>query len=118
MKLIVISTLYLLILIALEKFVFVPSYLYYELPWLDIPMHLLGGFGVASLTGAILAYNRSPVSYWKLFVAYAVISVAWETYEYAHDVVRSLEWNGWPDTMSDLINGWIGMSIAYFFVRK
>lgn len=118
MKNIVISALYLIILLCLSVFVFDPSYLYYELPWLDIPMHIMGGFGVASLTGAILSYKKKNVSYKRLFIAYAIVAVSWELYEYVKDIMAITEWNGWFDTIKDLIDGLIGMSIAYFFVRK
>ncbi|MFA5132168.1 MAG: hypothetical protein WC444_02460 [Candidatus Paceibacterota bacterium] len=118
MKHIIIAALYLLILFCLSTFVFDPSYLYYELPWLDIPMHILGGFGVANLVGSILLYNKKHPSYKKLFMVYLCVAIAWEAYEYIHDMIKVLVWNGWPDTIGDLANGWIGMSIAYLFVRK
>lgn len=118
MKNIVISSLYLIILLCLSVFVFDPSYLYYELPWLDIPMHVMGGFGVASLTGAILSYKKQTISYWKLFVVYSVVAISWELYEYVNDIMAIAGWNGWTDTSSDFINGAIGASIAYLFVRK
>ncbi len=118
MKHIIISASYLIILFCLSKFVFDPSYLYYELWWLDIPMHIMGGFGVASLTGAILSYKGNSVSYKKLYLTYIMIAVTWEAYEYIHDVMFAQDWGGWVDTIKDLINGFIGMSIAYLFVRK
>lgn len=118
MKNIIISSLYLTILLCLSVFVFDPSYLYFELPWLDIPMHVMGGFGVASLTAAILSYKNHTVSYWKLFLLYTVVAVSWELYEYVKDIMEIRNWNGWPDTLSDFINGAIGMSVAYLFVRK
>lgn len=118
MKNIVISALYLIVLLCLSAFVFDPSYLYYELPWLDIPMHVMGGFGVASLTGAILSYKKQTISYWKLFVVYSIVAISWELYEYVNDIMAIAGWNGWTDTSSDFINGAIGASIAYLFVRK
>jgi hypothetical protein len=118
MKPIIISLLYLLVLFCLSTFVFDPSHLYYELPWLDIPMHILGGFGVASLASALFSYGNSKISYWKLFAMYLSVAILWEAYEYIHDMIRVVAWNGWTDTIQDIINGWIGMSIAYFFVRK
>lgn len=118
MKHIIISSLYLIILFCLSKFVFEPSYLYYELSWLDIPMHIMGGFGVASLTGAILSYNGIKVSYAKLFLAYIFVALAWEAYEYVHNMLVMGEWSGWFDTVKDVLDGFIGMSVAYLFVRK
>ncbi len=118
MKQIIISALYLLTLFAVSLFVFEPTYLYYELPWLDIPMHIMGGFGVASLASAILAYFNKPVSFWKLFFAYTALAVAWELYEHVKDIVTYSEMNGVFDTAQDYVNGIIGMGIAYLFVRK
>lgn len=118
MKHIIISSLYLLTLFCLSTFVFDPSYLYYEIPWLDIPMHIMGGFGVTSLTGALLSYRKIKVSYIKLFIAYMVVALVWESYEYAHDLINGQIWNGWSDTSADVINGYIGMTFAYLFVRK
>jgi uncharacterized membrane protein len=81
-------------------------------------MHILGGFGVAALAGSILSYNGMNISYWKLFIAFIVVAIAWEIYEYIHDILIARMWNGWFDTTKDIIDGYIGMSIAYFFTRK
>ena len=118
MKHIIISALYLIVLFCLSKFVFDPAYLYYELWWLDIPMHIMGGFGVAAFTGSVLSYKGVKISYGNLFIAYLVVASAWEIYEYFHNINTIQGWSGWPDTIKDLVDGLIGMSIAYLFVRK
>lgn len=125
MKHIIISSLYLLTLFCLSKFVFDPSYLYYELWWLDIPMHIMGGFGVASLTGAILSYRGIKVSYTKLFLIYLSVAVAWEIYEHMHNIRVMGAWYGLRtpqadilDTIKDLFDGFLGMIISYLFIRK
>ena len=118
MKHIIISLIYLLSLFCISKFIFEPANLYYELTWLDIPMHIMGGFGVAALTGAVLSYRGIKISYTKLFIAYVVIAVSWEIYEYVHNINTIDGWSGWPDTWKDLFDGLVGMSIAYLFVRK
>ncbi len=125
MKHIIISALYLLTLFCLSHFVFDPSYLYNEIPWLDIPMHIMGGFGVASLTGAILSYRGSKVSYFKLFAVYFVVAIVWEAYEHIMNYIHLNIWYGLRtpsvdivDTVKDLFDGLLGMSAAYLFVRK
>ena len=125
MKHIIISSLYLIILFCLSEFVFDPAYLYYEIWWLDIPMHIMGGFGVASLTGAMLSYRGIKVSYAKLFLVYILIALAWEIYEHILNYIHIGTWYGQRlpvvdvrDSVKDLINGFVGMSIAYLFVRK
>lgn len=118
MKQIVISSLYLLVLFSISQFIFTPTELYYELKWLDIPMHLLGGFGVASLVSAIYSYFGKPISMWKLFIMYTLVAIAWELYEYIHDLIKDQKWNGWFDTVADYINGGIGVAIAYRLIKK
>jgi hypothetical protein len=118
MKQIITSALYLLMIFALSHFVFDPANLYYELPWLDIPMHIMGGFGVAALFAAILNYLGQPVSYFHVFLAYTLTAVIWEIYEYKQDLVDYRIWNGWFDTVKDYVDGLIGASLAYFFIRK
>jgi hypothetical protein len=81
-------------------------------------MHILGGFGVATLAGSILSYNNVKISYWKLFIAYIVIAIIWEIYEYTFHILFNNDWRGVFDTLKDLIDGCIGMSVAYFFIRK
>jgi hypothetical protein len=66
-----------------------------------------------------LKYNdKLEVSYIKLVTVYLLVAVFWELYEYIHDLMIVREWNGWFDTTSDIINGGIGMSVLYLFVRK
>lgn len=125
MKHIIISALYLVVLFCLSKFVFDPAYLYYEIWWLDIPMHIMGGFGVASLAGAILSYKGINVSYTKICIAYVLIALAWEGYEHILNYINIGTWYGQRlpmvdirDSIKDLVDGFIGMSIAFLFVRK
>ena len=118
MKYIIISSSYLLILFCISKFLFIPTNLYYELWWLDIPMHIMGGFGVAFLVGSILSYKGIKVSYTKLFITYIIVSIAWEIYEYIYNTSFGRDWSGWLDTIKDLVDGIIGMSICYLFIRK
>lgn len=117
MKQIVISSLYLLVLLALH-FIFDKANLYYELRELDIPMHILGGFGIASLASAVFSYFGKTVSLWNIFIAYTVVAIAWELYEYVRDINAGRPWNGWPDTLSDYANGAVGMAAAYFLMKK
>lgn len=118
MKQIIISSLFLIILFSLSVFVFDRAHLYYEIWWLDIPVHIMAGFGVASLTNSILSYRKIKVSYWKLFIAYIFVAIAWEIYEYFNNVNTISGWSGWFDTIKDLVDGWIGMTTVYFLVRK
>lgn len=118
MKHIISSVLYLVILLCLSKFVFDPTNLYYELPWLDIPMHVMGGFGVASLVMSVARYRGTRLSFVTVLMLYLVVAIGWEFYELAHDMMRHMEWNGWGDTLGDIFNGAVGSSIAYYLLKK
>lgn len=118
MKHIISSTLYLIILLCLSKFVFDPTHLYYELPWLDIPMHIMGGFGVASLVTSIANYKKKNLSFTSVLLLYLCVAIGWELYEFAQDLYNGNEWGGWSDTLSDIFNGGVGASVAYYLLKK
>ena len=118
MKHIISSVLYLVILLCLSEFVFDPTNLYYELPWLDIPMHIMGGFGVASLALAVASYKKKTLSLTTVLIVYLCVAAGWELYELAHDFLHNSDWNGWSDTISDVINGGIGALVSYYLLKK
>lgn len=92
--------------------------MYYEIPWLDIPMHIMGGFGVASLVLSIASYKQKKLSYRTTIILFLIVAVGWELYEVAHDYISEREWGGFIDTFSDIINGTIGASIGYYLLKK
>lgn len=118
MKYIISSALYLAILLALSEFVFNPANLYFEIPWLDIPMHLMGGFGVASLVMSVASYYKKKTSLLTVILLVLLVAVGWELYEFIHDVIVHKDWGGWSDTISDIINGLLGALTAFYFFRK
>ena len=118
MKSIFFSLVFLLILFLVSHYIFEPTYLYYELVWLDIPMHILGGFGVASLTRAVLSYKGIQVSYTKLLLSYILVAVAWEIYEYVRGVMVYDSIYKYLDTVKDLFDGYLGMGLLYLLTRK
>lgn len=118
MKYIVSTIVYLAALLSLSVFVFDPTHLYYELPWLDIPMHVFGGFGVVSLVLSVARYRKQKISLTMALIFYLCVAISWELYELGHDIIRHTQWNGWTDTISDIINGAIGGSVAYYLFKK
>ncbi len=118
MKSVFLSLFFLLVLFLISHYIFEPTYLYYELWWLDIPMHILGGFGVASLAKAVLSYKEIKVSYTKLLLAYIIVAITWEIYEYARGIMIYDDISKYLDTVKDLFDGYLGMNIFYFLTRK
>lgn len=118
MKHIISSGLYLLTLFLLSQYIFVPANIYKELWWFDIPMHIMGGFGVAAFTSALLTYKQKEVSFKVLLTSFFIVAFLWEVYEYVKDFITLSNQNDIIDTISDFVNGALGAVIAYWLVTK
>lgn len=107
--------------------------LYMSWPPLDIPMHFLGGFATAwslqrlywkyAKTGGLMI--RPPLLFFLCLVSLsALVGVAWEGYEYIHDLLYPLHHfqPSVADTMGDLaldvVGGAVFAILSLFFGRK
>lgn len=118
MKSIFYSLSYLLILFSISQFVFTPMHLFYEIWWLDIPMHILGGALVALLALSIFKYQNKEISFVKIAIFVIVVGILWEIYEYSMYYFFNYDWNGVFDTAKDLFDDLIGASLVYLFNKK
>ncbi len=119
MKNIITSALFLLTLFCLSVFIFDPTHLYFELPWLDIPMHVFGGFGVAAFVLAVATHGKQKLSLTQVLILYLCVAITWELYEFVKDVlIHKVAWNGWSDTLFDIFNGAVGATVAFLFLKK
>ena len=103
---------------------------YFAVPWLDIPMHFMGGFWVALLT--IWLMKVAPGIFGKPSVLgdliiilgfTALIGILWEFMEFSIDILIIAK-NGLPeiwrtqlgltDTMGDLFFDLLGGLVAFF----
>lgn len=101
---------------------------YWRVAWLDIPMHLLGGFWVASVAlWFISRYGKtgfrkvSKTTYLLSLFAVLTIGVLWEIFEFKVDtLVNFSEKNSAMDTASDLFFDILGgvIAIAYFGLKN
>jgi hypothetical protein len=93
------------------------SYFYYW--WLDVVMHLVGGFWIGFATLAIIQWKLKRALPLKERMAYAFllafgVGVLWEMFELLTDTSFALEpyvYNA-TDTFSDLLNDLIGGVVA------
>lgn len=85
-------------------------YWYWRMPWLDIPMHFLGGMWLA---GAVLWYryfrhSDSPLSLLSTLKsavgAAIVVGLAWEIFEAYVSYMSGAAPNDMPDTIGDLFS--------------
>jgi hypothetical protein len=118
MKPVLLSLGYLLILFLISHYIFEPTYLYHELPWLDIPMHLLGGLGVGFLFIHISKFYNHTLSLTALFLLFLVVAASWEAYEYLRGVMVYDELFKYLDTLKDIVMGSIGLYGSYRLTYK
>ena len=82
-------------------------------------MHILGGFGVALFVMAVTMQAKQKLSLIQVLVLYLGVAIAWELYEFVKDVVlHRVAWNGWHDTLLDIVNGALGAIAAFFILKK
>jgi hypothetical protein len=116
--------------------------MYQQFPWLDIPMHFLGGYTVAILGLAIFAWlserltlrttahKQSKIAKFVLeglvVIGFTmIISVAWEIWEFLMDQFATAfverfgaTQPGIADTMHDFFNDGVGAVTAWLIWRK
>lgn len=103
----------LLLTFIISRFIFEPANFFYEFPWLDIPMHILGGYLIGILLVSLSIYNKTFINkqffFWVLFI----VMVAWEVYEYKRGAVLYDKLFDYVDTLKDVVFGYLGAYIAY-----
>ncbi len=107
--LIALSVLAVLHLIALSL------YLYWQVWWFDIPMHLLGGasivLGLHTLADLRMAPRSLATSLGNVLLIVLGIAIAWEMFQYA--VTEVLKHNYISDTLGDIAVGLLGSLVGY-----
>lgn len=99
-------------------------------PWLDIPLHLLGGFSIG-VSGRVLMVELEKrhilqLRRWWLRALFvlslvALLTVLWEIYELILNLIFGVNTQlGVPDTVTDQIFGIVGgiLSMVYFWEKK
>ncbi len=107
-----------ILMLILSREVFDRLHLYDEFIWLDIPMHLLGGFLLSGLFGSIALYKKKKPSYVLILSLFFIVASFWELYEYFIRQVTERSWYGFFDTVKDYCMGGIGASIGFSFISK
>lgn len=117
MKHIISSVLFLIVLLCLSVFIFDPwNYCMNYHGWTFRCM-LLADLEYSSFALAVLAYKKKKTCFMVVISFYFCIAIGWESYEYVKDLAHNTPWNGWSDTLSDIINGAVGATVAYFLLK-
>ncbi len=118
MKNIILSAIFLFVIFYVATFIFGPMNLFYEIWWLDIPTHILGGIAITSLTISLLKYFNLEINYKRIFISILIVAILWEIYEYLNYIFFGVEWGGVFDTIKDIFDGIFGATLAYFIYKK
>lgn len=113
------------ILFVFNLFIDSVLFLYDAFPYLDVPMHFFGGYLTALTVYENIVIHKKrfkinikPAAFLYMFIvgATALVAIAWEVYEWAHDqIYPRIFLQGTGDIVSDLVLG-IGGALIYCFV--
>ncbi len=98
-------------------------YWYVSIPWLDMPMHFLGGIFLALGIGALFFHRTNKIHFFKklLFILLWVLlfGIAWELFEFSvFTLIKFVEPNSMADTLMDLFFDLLGGLVGIFFVSR
>jgi hypothetical protein len=103
------------VVLAAVHYLSINLYWYYYFPYVDIAMHLLGGFVTALLGYYVLKSNdrhvSAEVSFVSIIALLAAVTVGWEVFEQTFDVTQDAGFSA--DTMSDIIFGLVGGMVGW-----
>lgn len=98
-------------------------YLYWQFWWLDIVMHILGGFLVVLViicfSKMISFYDQFTLEKKFFFVFFwlFLVTVFWELFEFFLEKVDpTIGYAYWIDTFSDIVAGLLGGVLSFIFV--
>lgn len=124
-KLLLISFLTILF-IAVFHYLSIKYSWYWTFRWLDIPVHILGGFWVSLTTiwvclkakhiESIYDYKKKVL--FLMLVSVLSIAIFWEVFELVFGVTSLEKYGYWQDSLSDISNGFVGGIISFIYFTK
>ena len=88
-----------------------PHFWYWHYPWLDLPVHLLGGMFMATAVIGVLGRSRPKL----FFLAVLGGALGWELFEFV--INADPEANFVLDTSFDLLMDTLGIVLSYAVAR-
>jgi ABC-type enterochelin transport system permease subunit len=124
-KLLLISILTILFIAIFHYFALKNSW-YWTFRWLDIPVHVVGGFWV-SLTvlwiclkikhiDSINGYKKKALI--VMLSSVLIVAIFWEIFELVSGVTSLHNVGYWQDSLSDISNSFVGGIIAFLYFIK
>ena len=112
-----------ILLIVLAGQIFGISGGYVSTPLFDVPMHIIGGVGIALFICGFLNARKTDIGH-KIKITVIGVLVAglvWEYFEIHYNLTGYRLWTNayYLDTLKDLVDDIIGgLLVAYFYWRK
>lgn len=106
-----IAALVLALLLASVHVTALGNFWYWYFPWLDVPVHLLGGLFMGTAVVGVLGRYRPRV----FLVVVVAGAIGWELFELAINYTREI--NFVFDTSLDLLMDAIGITLSYAVAR-
>lgn len=105
-------------LLAVAMWIVVSNALYWRFPWVDVPMHVLGGVWAGLCASWILARNGASAPLAWCFAFALALGIAWELFEYSEGIVMSRHLSYTADTAKDIAMDLAGAALGWLFARK
>ena len=113
------------LLLLILQILGVVFYFFWRFPWIDIPMHFLGGLIIALTAFAFLCYFKGvwfPVSHRFIFLFLVVMTlslgIGWEFFQLAMKT-SFLNAPGFLfDTIKDVVDDTLGSLAAWYFIVR
>jgi uncharacterized BrkB/YihY/UPF0761 family membrane protein len=106
--------------LAIVHVLAISLFLYWQIWWLDIPMHVLGGivviFGFAAARDFGVPMTQKLLTFQGMLLGVAVVAVGWELFQYL--ITDTLKSDYVVDTVTDIICGFIGGVIGWYVIQK
>ena len=111
------------ILLAIFQYLAMKFNLYWTSGWIDIPMHIIGGFWIAitALWMSLLVNHIDAINGYRkksfivMILAVIAVAILWELFELIFKITSISQPNYFLDTLSDISNGIVGGLFAFFY---
>ncbi len=125
-KLFIISFLIIIFIVVLHYFSLKNSW-YWNYRWLDIPVHIIAGFGVSLMAlwlslkirhiDNIYGYKKKALL--VMLITVFILAIFWEIYELVIKFTSLNNISYWKDASLDIFNSLVGGVIAFlYFIRN
>lgn len=95
-------------------------YLYWQVWWLDIPVHVLGGvvvvFGFFTARDLRLPQVYRLLTWYGMLCGVLIVAIGWEVFQYL--ITDTLKPDYVIDTLTDIVCGLTGGVIGWYMARR